>query len=55
VDDLLPFNLIGPIFGGVSMEGHHHREQASLVGGVEKEPLVSGVARTNTAHEDLIF
>jgi hypothetical protein len=54
VDDLLPFNLIGPIFGGISTEDHHHCEQAFLVGGVEKKPLVSGVTEFNMAQEDPI-
>jgi hypothetical protein len=39
----------------VSSEGLHCQcEQASLVGGVEKKPLVSGVARINTVYKDLI-
>jgi hypothetical protein len=37
------------------MEGHHHQhEQESLVGGVKKKPLASGVAKFNMAHEDSI-
>jgi hypothetical protein len=37
----------------VSSEGLHRQcEQESLVGGVEKEPLVSGVAKINTVQED---
>jgi hypothetical protein len=36
------------------MEDHRRCEQASLVGGVKKKPLVSGVAEFNMAHEDLI-
>jgi hypothetical protein len=40
VDELLPFILIGSI-----LDVHHRqREQEFLVGGVEKKPLVSGVA-----------
>jgi hypothetical protein len=50
----LPFNLIGPIFGGISTEDHRHCEQTFLVGGVEKEPLVSGVTEFNMAQEDPI-
>jgi hypothetical protein len=39
----------------VSSEGHHRQhEQASLIGGVEKKPLVSGVAEFNMAREDQI-
>jgi hypothetical protein len=39
----------------VSSEGlHHQREQEPLVGGVEKKPLVSGVAEFNMKHEDPI-
>jgi hypothetical protein len=54
VDDLLTFNLIGPIFGGVSTKGHRQREQEPLVGGVEKKPLVSGVMEFNLTQEDPI-
>jgi hypothetical protein len=54
LDDLLPFNLIGPIFGGFLAEDYRHCEQAFLVGAVEKEPLVSGVAEFNMAQEDPI-
>jgi hypothetical protein len=49
LDDLLPFNLIGPIFGGISTKDHRHCEQASLVGGVDKDG-----AEFNMAHEDPI-
>jgi hypothetical protein len=48
VDDFLPFILIGLIFGRISVDGHRRqREQKSLVGGVEKKPLVSGVVEFN--------
>jgi hypothetical protein len=37
------------------LEVHHHQcEKASLVGGVEKKPLVSGVTEFNMAREDSI-
>jgi hypothetical protein len=37
------------------LEAHHRQhEQASLVVGVEKETLVSGVTEFNTVLEDLI-
>jgi hypothetical protein len=40
---------------GSQREAHHrYREQSSLVGGAEKKPLVSGVARINTVQEDSI-
>jgi hypothetical protein len=62
---LLPSSSQGSHVGGrflafypnrlVSSEGHHRQhEQASLVGGVKKKPLVSGVAEINTVLEDLI-
>jgi hypothetical protein len=40
LDDLLPFNQVGPIFGGISMEDYRCCGQASLVGGVEKDSLL---------------
>jgi hypothetical protein len=55
VVDFLPFILIGLIFGRISLDGHHRQcEQNSLVGGVEKKPLVSGVMEFNLAQEDPI-
>jgi hypothetical protein len=51
----LAFILIGSIFGRIAGERHRRqREQAFLVGGVEKKPLVSGVAEFNTMHEEPI-
>jgi hypothetical protein len=51
----LAFILIGSIFRRISGERHRHQhEQAFLVGGVEKKPLVSGVVEFNTMHEDPI-
>jgi hypothetical protein len=51
----LAFILIGSIVRRISTERHHRQcEQESLVGGIEKEPLVSGVAAINTVYEDPI-
>jgi hypothetical protein len=51
----LAFILIGVIFGGISGERHRRQhEQAFLVGGVEKKPLVSGVTEFNLKHGDPI-
>jgi hypothetical protein len=51
----LAFILIGSIFERISGERHRHQhEQAFLAGGVEKKPLISGVAEFNMKHEDLI-
>jgi hypothetical protein len=38
----------------LSKDLHRQCEQASLVSGVEKEPLVSGVAKINMVQEDSI-
>jgi hypothetical protein len=51
----LAFILIGLIFERISGERHRRqREQEFFVGGVEKKPLVSGVAEFYTKREDPI-
>ena len=54
MDDLLPFYLLGSIFGS-----HLRDEQQPLVSGVDKlkmelQSLVSGVEKINMEHEDSI-
>ena len=54
MDDLLPFNLLGSIFGSRLRD-----EQQSLVSGVDKftmeqQSLVSGVEKIGMEHEDSI-
>ena len=54
MDDLLPFHLLGSIYGSRLRD-----EQQSLVSGVDKlkmelQSLVSGVEKISMEHEDLI-